>query len=84
MSVYIIQLIRIAKDCDTYPNFFFLPVTSALYLRQGGSIVLVFEYRRANFFVETICKLSQEDVVQISWRFTVEMLTKQHACFSMY
>ena len=27
------------------------------------------------FFVETIFKRSQEDVVKISWRFTVEMLT---------
>ena len=29
-------------------------------------------------------KRFQEDVVQISWHFTVEMLTKQLACFCMY
>ena len=32
-------------------------------------------------FFFTMFKWSQEDVVQISWRFTVEMLTKQFACF---
>ena len=29
-------------------------------------------------------KRSQEDVVQISWHFTIKMLTKQLACFCMY
>ena len=41
-----------------------------------GSVVLIFEHRRGNFFVATVLKLSQKDVVQISWQFTVKMLTK--------
>ena len=32
-------------------------------------------------FVETMFQRFQEDVVQIFWHFTVEMLTKQHAFF---
>ena len=44
----------------------------------GGSVILIFEHKRANFFVATVLKLSQEDVVLISWQFmiTVKMLTK--------
>ena len=30
---------------------------------KGGSVILVFEHKHANFFVETVFKLSQEDVV---------------------
>ena len=45
--------------------------------REGGSVVLIFEHKRATFFPGKVFKHSQKnDVVQISWRFTVEMLTK--------
>ena len=42
----------------------------------GGSVVLIFDINVLIFFVATVLKLSQEDVVQISWQFTVKMLTK--------
>ena len=45
-------------------------------LKVGLKVILSFEHKRANFFVATVSKLSQEDVVQISWQFTVKMLTK--------
>ena len=41
-----------------------------------GSVILIFKHKGPKFFVETMFKRCQEDVVQISWCFTVEMLTK--------
>ena len=49
-----------------------MPVNSVL----RCSVILVFEHKHANLFVETVIKLSQQDAVQISSSFTAETLTK--------